>query len=137
MISFKNDKIPAKGYILACYDDGIIFEPYEMKNGAPVFAGSESHTSSGILRECHLFDEDTEYRMVYREATDEKIEIVLTRQEEDSMDKDLLFTENILVQDTYADTGRVPKTLTIVNRYTYSDYDTLTLKNYRISAKLP
>ena len=35
----------------------------------------------------------------------------------------------------FADTGRLPRKLTITNRYRYSEYDTLTLDNYRISCK--
>lgn len=58
-----------------------------------------------------------------------------TRDEEREMDPDLLFEEEVLVKPQYADTGRLPRKLTVINRYRYSEYDTLTLDNYRIGCR--
>ena len=60
------------------------------------------------------------------------IETVLTAQEEQYMDPDLIFVEEVLVKPQYAETGRLPSTLTIVNRYRYSEHDTIVLEDYRI-----
>ncbi len=47
----------------------------------------------------------------------------------------LLFAEEVLVKPRFAASGRLPKKLKIINRYRYSEYDTLVLDNYRISGK--
>ena len=52
--------------------------------------------------------------------------------EEQSMDPDLIFVEEVLVKPQYTETGRIPATLTIINRYRYSEYDTIVLEDYRI-----
>ena len=135
MDSCFENRAPAKGYILACYPDVLVFEPYVLKDGEPVFEGCKAHQGE-VPRECHLFDEEKEYRLIYRESAGDWIEQLLTRAEEREMDPDLLFEEEVLVKPQYADTGRLPKTLTITNRYRYSECDTLTLDNYRISFRL-
>ena len=43
------------------------------------------------------------------------------------------FPEEVLVRPQYAERGDLPEKLTIINRYRYSENDTLTLENYRIS----
>lgn len=35
-------------------------------------------------KECHLFDQNKEYRMIFREARQDRVEAVLTRQQEDA-----------------------------------------------------
>ena len=47
----------------------------------------------------------------------------------------LVYEEEVLVKPRYADTGRLPRLLTVTNRYRYSEYDTLTLDNYRIGCR--
>ena len=134
MDSFLESCAPARGYILAFYPDALIFEPYVMKDGEPYFEGSEALRGE-IPRECHLFDEEREFRRVYRESAGDWIEVLFTRAEERGMDSDLLFEEEVLVKPQYADTGRLPRKLTIMNRFRYSECDTLTLDNYRIGCK--
>ncbi len=49
------------------------------------------------------------------------------------MPKDLVFTEDVLVKKEYASIAGIPKKLRIVNRYEYSENDTLVLRNYRLA----
>ena len=83
--------------------------------------------------ECHLFDEEREYRMIRREQRGDRVEVVLTRAEEEGMDPDLLYEEEPLVREEYARRAGLPKRLRIINRYAYSRNDTLVLVNYRIA----
>ena len=88
---------------------------------------------SGRKRHGSAIDENTEYRMVLREARNDRIESVLTKEEEEGMDPDLLFAEEALVKKEYIREGIHPKRLMIINRYRYTENDSLALKNYRIS----
>lgn len=85
------------------------------------------------MRECHLFDADREYRMIWRESQGDSIELVLSREDEKQMDPDLLYTQRVLVQEQFSKEKDLPDHLVIVNRYEYSENDALMLKNYRIS----
>ena len=53
--------------------------------------------------------------------------------EEKLMDPNLLYTQKVLVQEQFSKEKDMPERLVIVNRYVYSENDTLVLKNYRIS----
>ena len=134
MDSFLARNAPAVGYILACYPEALVFEPYTMKDGEPLFEGCEALRGETPL-ECHLFDGERECRRVYRESAGDWVERLFTRAEEREMDPDLLFEEEVLVKPRYADTGRLPRKLTIMNRFRYSEFDTLTLDNYRIGCE--
>ena len=134
MDSFLNDKAPAKGYILACFPDTLVFRPYEKREGKLYFEGIETFQGQEP-REYHLFDDRTEYRVIRRESAGDRIEVLLSREEELRMDPDLLYEEEVLVEPQYADTGILPERLTITNRYRYSEDDALTLENYRISCR--
>ena len=50
------------------------------------------------------------------------------------MEPDLLFTEEVLVKKEYTDIPGIPEKLRVINRYRYSENDTLVLKDYRIAA---
>ena len=132
MIGISIDKAPVKGYLLAYFRDALVFEPYTVENGRLVFPGCECYQET-VPTECHLFDRNTEYRMILREARRDRVEVILTRQEEESMDPELLYEEDVLVRDEYAGKRGLPERLRIVNRYTYTEHDTLALKNYRIA----
>ena len=61
------------------------------------------------------------------------IEVVLDAEEEKEMEPDLLFEDEMLLREEYC-TERVGiRKLKGVNRYRYTEYDTMTLDNYRIS----
>lgn len=134
MDSFLKSNAPAKGYILACYPDTLVFEPYILRDGEPIFEGCEALREETAW-ECHLFDDEKEYRRIFRESFGDWIELLLTRAEEREMAPDLVYEEEAFVKPQYADTGRLPRLLTVTNRYRYSEYDTLTLDNYRIGCR--
>ena len=134
MLGISIEKAPEQGFILACFRDRPVFGRYERKDGEIVFAGWEAFREE-TPQECHLFDADTEYRMVARRARGDRIELVLTAREEETMEPDLLYTENVLIREEYRQDGTVPETITVINRYQYSADDTLMLKNYRLSAQ--
>ena len=131
MASFPTNNAPAKGYILAYYPDKLVFEPYTMRDGEPVFEGCEA-LKDEVPWECHLFADKTEYRRIYRESTGDWIELLLTQAQECDMDPDLVYAEEVLVKPQYCETGKLPQKLVITNRYRYSENDTLVLDNYRI-----
>ena len=134
MLGISIEKAPERGFILACFRDRPVFGRYERKSGEIVFEGWEAFREE-TPQECHLFDTDTEYRMVARQARGDRIELVLTAREEAMMDPDLLYNENVLIREEYRPDGAVPGTIAVINRYQYSADDTLVLKNYRLSAR--
>ena len=72
-------KAPQKGLMLAYLQGGLLFEPYEIEDGRIVFDGCDAYQDF-CPAECHLFDTDTEYRMIFRESRGDTVEVVLTRQ---------------------------------------------------------
>ena len=128
------EKAPEKGFILAYFRKRLIFTRYEKKGGELVFDGQQTLRDEAPW-ECHLFDENTEYRSIARQARGDRVESVLTARDEKDMDPDLLYAENVLVREEYRQGGAMPEKLTVVNRYRYSDSDTLVLGNYRLSAR--
>ncbi len=132
MLDLHTELAPSRGYLLAYLADELVFEPYETVNGELRFAGSASYATARPI-ECHLFDSAREYRMVRRESRGDIIECVLTREEEDAMDPNLVFTEEPLVREEYATRPGFPKRIRVVSRYEYTPNDTLVLRNYRIA----
>ena len=132
MIGIRLDMAPQKGYLLAYFRDALVFEPYAIENGRLVFPECEVYQEMAP-KECHLFDENTEYRMIFREARDDRVEVILTRQEEETMDPNLIYEEEVLVKNEYSGKAGIPKSLKVINRYMYTENDTLVLKNYRIA----
>ena len=129
------ENAPASGFVIACLKDRLVFAPYKICNGVFTAEGWDC-PDFAEAEECHFFDDSREYRRIYRSARRDVIETVLTVREEKSMDPDLLFVEEVLVKPQYAQTGKIPSTLTIVNRYRYSEYDTIVLEDYRISCSV-
>lgn len=126
------DKIPPKGLVMAYFKDKLVFSSYEVtKDGLNLT--DQALFDSETPYECHFFDEDTEYRMVQRESRGDFIHRVLIGEEEDAMVPDLIFTEDVLVKEEYASLPGMPRKLRIINRYRYSENDTLTLQDYRIA----
>ena len=129
-----NDRIPENGLLLAEGRDRLVFTPYVYRSGKILADGQDCSELLGWDR-CLLFDRNTEVRFVRRSARNEIIETVLTADEEAAMDPDLLYTEEVLVKPQYAARGGLPETLVIVNRYRYSENDTLVLDDYRVAMK--
>ena len=132
MLGISLEKAPRKGCLLAYFRNALIFEPYIIENGRLLFEGSEAWQHE-IPKECHLFDAEQEYRMICREARNDRVEIVLTMQEEQAMDPDLLYEEDAVVKEEYARRNDMPQKLKIINRYRFTENDTLVLSNYRLA----
>ena len=134
MDTFLKNNAPKRGYILAYYPDTLVFKPYSLQGEDLVFEGCEA--LRGVTPwECHLFDDCREVRLIRRESAGDRLEMVLSLEEERDMDPDLIFVEEVLVKPRYTANGQLPRVLKIINRYRYSEYDTLTLDNYRISCE--
>ena len=129
------ENAPNTGFVIACLKDQLIFAPYEIRNGALIVEGCSCPDFSEA-KECHFFDANREYRRIYRSGRRDVIEAVLTVQEEQDMDPDLIFVEEVLVKPQYMQSGRIPASLTIINRYRYSEYDTIVLEDYRIGCSV-
>ena len=131
MFKISADKAPEKGFLLAYYPRVLVFEPYEIRDGEVFFDGCEAFRDQEP-KECHLFDRETEYRLIRRESRGDRIETVLRKKDEESMDPDLLYTEVMPVKEEYRKKGTLPEKLSVTTRYEYSENDVLAMKNYRI-----
>ena len=126
------DKIPPKGIVLACFSYKLIFCPYEVREDSILLRDHEDVELSKAY-ESHFFDRDSEYRRIVRSSRGDIREVVLTRSEEDQMDEDLVFEEEVLVKPEYRKCEGIPGKLLIINRYKYSDNDLTVLEDYRVS----
>jgi hypothetical protein len=126
------DKLPPKGLMLAYFREKLLFSPYEVTGGELEFYGQDLFAKDEPY-ECHFFDDKTEYRMIKRIARKDVIERVLTREEEDGMLPELIFSEEVMVKTEYTKIQGIPEKMRIINRYQYSENDVLTLKDYRIA----
>ena len=126
------EQIPKAGYVIVQLKSTLLFEPYTVENGKLLFQGSE-HLEEEPLKECHFFSRDREYRLIARESRGDFIERVLTAEEEQYMDPDLIYEQETLVKREYASREDLPEKLLVMNRYGYTENDTLALRDYRIS----
>ena len=126
------DRIPGQGLLLAEGREKLAFVPYVYREGK---IWVEEQDQSGFLDwdKCIFFNRDTEYRRIRRGARGDVIETVLTAEEEEKMPPDLLYTEEVLVKPQYTAREGIPEKLRIVNRYRYSENDTLVLEDYRVA----
>ena len=129
------ENAPSVGFVIACLKNQLIFAPYKIQDGVLEVEGWNNPDFTEA-EECHFFDNIREYRRIYRSARRDVIETVLTAREEQDMDPDLIFVEEVLVKPQYIESGRIPTTLTIINRYRYSEYDTIVLEDYRIGSSV-
>ena len=126
------DLLPEAGYVIAQLRSALLFEAYIVEDGKLLFQGSERLEKEPV-KECHFFNRDREYRLIARESRGDFIERILTAEEEQAMDPDLLYEQEMLVKKEYACREDLPEKLLVMNRYTYTENDTLALKDYRIS----
>ncbi len=132
MMRIPVEKLPKKGLVMAYFKEKLLFSPYEVEGEGlklseiALFENEEPY-------ECHFFDEEQEYRMVKRAARGDVIERILTKEEEKAMPEELLFPEDVLVKQEYAALPGIPEKLRVVNRYRYSENDTLVLQDYRMA----
>ena len=126
------EQLPKAGYVIAQLKSTLLFEPYTVKDGKLLFRGHE-RLEEEPLKECHFFSRDREYRLIVRESRGDYIERVLIAEEERFMDPDLVYEQEMLVKREYASRGDLPEKLLVMNRYGYTENDTLALRDYRIS----
>ena len=125
-------RIPEDGFVIAVFNDHILVERYRKEAEGLSFPGAEQACGRELLR-LHCFDRDTEYRMIVTDDGERLIEVILSAEEEKGMEPDLLFEDEMLLREEYC-TERVGiRKLKVINRYRYTEYDTMTLDNYRIS----
>ena len=127
--------IPQEGYCILSFRDALLFERYEYRDGKLCFPGSD-RLERELPYDCRFFDREKDCHLVFRESRGDICKTVLTEEEEKAMDPDLVYAEEVLVREEFAGREGLPKKLLIVNRYRYTEYDTLTLKNYRISYQM-
>lgn len=128
MFNYPVESLPQKGYVLGYFSSELVFKPYYIENGTLIFDGSDILIRE-TPREIHFFDDKKEYRLIKREFRKDIIEKYYTSDEEKEIGPDLLFVEEVLVDERFSG----PEKLKIINRYEYSQNDTLVLKSYRIS----
>ena len=101
MIKINLEKIPHKGFILATFESGVIFEPYEVKGDEIIFRSMKT-LQEVIPTELHLFDQETEFRIVQRESRGDQIELLMTKEQELEMDSDLIYVEETFIKPEYS-----------------------------------
>lgn len=126
------EQLPGSGYLIAQLKSRLIFEPYTVKDGKLIFHCSDLIEKETIT-ECHFFNRDREYRLIFRESRGDFIERVLTAEEERTMEPDLIYEQEMLVKKEYACREDLPEKLLVINRYVFTENDTLALLDYRIS----
>jgi len=124
------EQLPDSGYLIAHLESSLIFEPYTVKDGKLFFHGSELIEKEKI-KECHY--RDREYSLIFRESRGDFIERVLTAEEEQKMNPDLIYEQEMMIKKEYACREDLPEKLLIINRYYFTENDTLALRDYRIS----
>jgi len=77
------------------------------------------------------------FYIVFRSHGRAPVRLILTREEEEHMEPDLIYEQEVLVQERFAADSALPERLKIISRYRYSDSDTLILDNYRIAYVSP
>lgn len=120
--------IPANGYCMAVCYDGVFFGKYKI-DGDNIITDALPATVSQF-KELRLFNKESEYRLRY--VSGNKYENIFDSDEEKNVDKDLIYIDEMLLKDIYKNTSGLEKII-VVNRYKYTDYNTITLDNYRIT----
>lgn len=132
MLKITIENLPKKGLVMAYFREKLLFSPYEVEDGKLKLPEQELFEKEEPY-ECHFFDDEKEYRLIKRSARKDVIERILTSEEEKAMPGDLLFAEDVLVKTEYAKSPGIPEKLRVINRYRYSENDTLVLKDYRMA----
>lgn len=124
-------KAPASGRILIVTEAGeIIFEQYTQAEGKLRFPRME-RLEGTLIRRCHCFDESAEYRYLCVGDSQRVIESVNTVQQEADMDPDLLYEDDMILSEQFAPDAGIWK-LRVINRYRYTEANTLAVDDYRL-----
>ena len=105
------EQLPKAGYVILQLKSSFLFEPYTVKDGKLLFRGSE-YLEKEPMTECHFFSRDREYRLIARKSRGE---------------------QEMLVKKEFISRDDLPEKLLVINRYVFTENDTLALQDYRIS----
>lgn len=125
-------RIPDEGMMIAVLEGRILVERYRKEVDGLSFPDAERLQKTALVR-LHCFDRNTEYRLLVTDDGDRLVEVVLDAEEEKTMEPDLLFVDEMLLRPEYRSDHVGIQKLKVMNRYRYTDFDTMTLDNYRIS----
>lgn len=124
-------KAPQSGWILAVPEDGqTVFERFTREDSGVRFPGME-RLNGKLIRRCHCFDENSEYRYLCVGDSMRVIETVCDAKQEADMDPDLLYEDDLILSAQYAPGEEIRK-LRVINRYRYTECNTLTVEDYRL-----
>lgn len=116
-------KAPEKGIVYALFRDRVMFERYSMEEL------EMSRFEGNNLLELHLFDEDTEYRII-RTRMNGCQEMVISDEEIGFED---IYIEEILLANKDADSREnLVDTVKVVNYIDYDENDLLRISGYRL-----
>ena len=129
-------RAPAHGWIFAETKRGPILERYAIVDGEPDFPGAERLKDAPVLR-LHCFDEQTEYRYLRVNESGAVVEGLFTAEQEAAMDPDLVYADRLVLAEAYAPKDGGIWVLSVINRYRWTDSNTLDLENYRLAGVRP
>ena len=130
------NKAPERGWLFAETETGAILERYVLVDGEPDFPGRERLRDAVVTR-LHCFDERVEYRWLRTNEKGGVVEGVFSAEEEAGMDPDLVYPDDMILADEYAPKEGGLWVLSVINRYRWTETDTLTLENYRLAGIHP
>lgn len=125
-------KAPARGWLFAETEHGPILERYSIVDGELHFPGAARLEAAPVLR-LHCFDEQAEYRYLRVNEEGDAVEGLFTAEQETAMDPDLIYEDKMVLAEAYAPKDGGIWTLSVINRYRWTEYNTLGLENYRLA----
>jgi hypothetical protein len=139
--SKKYAEIPTEGYLYAVLDKAILFKKYNRTENKISFAPSKDNSANQErfedfanrpVNELHFFDSQKEFRLLASGYSQSAtiIEYVASSEEEKGMEPDLLYEDEMMLEEKFAFEDL--KKIKVVNRYKYTFFDTLALDNYRL-----
>lgn len=122
---------PKVGYCLAfLMDDSVILESYKIINEC-IKINNRSDISIEQMNKCHLFDGKTEYRAMHLNSSDKDVIVVLTEDEEKSIDPLCLKKQIIYLDDDYKIDNK--NWIVVINRFNFNEDNCIYLENYRLA----
>lgn len=123
-------EIPDVGLLMAVLDDKVIFTGYR-KGAEGLVAECSQEDTERDFSSLSCFDDSTEYRLISINNGEQLIESVADARQEQELPADLIYVDEMLIDPIFRLPGK--EKLYVVNRYRYTDYDTLSLESYRLT----